>query len=91
MAFYSRKIIAWELHAYEVSDLATMVRRAFLVEGIVAQPLVLHSDNGSTMEGTSIIAGPHWRCGWPGNVYSKTISDGICRTQLGIQMYDISE
>jgi len=53
---YSRKIVAWEIHETEASDLAAeLVRRACLSEGIAAQPLVLHSDNGSPMKGASML------------------------------------
>ena len=56
MDLYSRKIIAWEVHAREACDLAArLVHRAFLAEGIAAQPLVLHSDNGSPMKGYSML------------------------------------
>ena len=56
MDLYSRKIVAWEVHACEASDLAArLIRKACLAEGIVAQPLVLHSDNGSPMKGSSML------------------------------------
>ena len=56
MDLYSRKIVAWEIHETEASDLAAgLVRRACLSEGIAAQPLVLHSDNGSPMKGASML------------------------------------
>jgi transposase InsO family protein len=53
---YSRKIIAWEVHDNEASDLAArLIHKACLAESIVAQPLVLHSDNGSPMKGASML------------------------------------
>ena len=56
MDLYSRKIVAWEIHECESSDLAArLIRKACLAEGIVAQPLVLHSDNGSPMKGASML------------------------------------
>ena len=56
MDLYSRKIVAWEIHACETSDLAArLIRKACLVEGIASQPLVLHSDNGSPMKGASML------------------------------------
>jgi len=56
MDLYSRKIVGWEIHEREASNLAAqLVRRACLAEGIVAQPLVLHSDNGSPMKGASML------------------------------------
>ena len=55
-SLYSRKIVAWEIHACEASDLAArLIRKACLVEGIASQPLVLHSDNGSPMKGASML------------------------------------
>jgi len=56
MDLYSRKIVAWEIHESESSDLAArLIRKACLVEGIVGQPLILHSDNGSPMKGSSML------------------------------------
>jgi putative transposase len=53
---YSRKIIAWEVHDSEASDLAArLIHKGCLAEGIVAQPLVLHADNGSPMKGASML------------------------------------
>jgi len=60
MDLYSRKIVGWEIHEREASDLAArLVRRACLAESIVAQPLVLHSDNGSPMKGASMLETLH--------------------------------
>jgi putative transposase len=56
MDLYSRKIVAWEIHEREASDLAArLIHKARLAQGIVAQPLVLHSDNGSPMKGASML------------------------------------
>jgi len=56
MDLYSRKIVAWEIHEREASDLAArLIHRACLAEGTAAQPLVLHSDNGSPMKGASML------------------------------------
>lgn len=53
---YSRKIVAWEVHDTEASDLAAkLVHQACLAEGIIAQPLVLHADNGSPMKGATLL------------------------------------
>jgi transposase len=53
---YSRKIITWEIHEREASDLAArLIRKGCLAEGIVAQPLVLHADNSSPMKGASML------------------------------------
>lgn len=56
MDIYSRKIVAWEIHACETSDLAArLIHKACLAEGIATQPLILHSDNGSPMKGASML------------------------------------
>ena len=58
---YSRKIVAWEVHESEASELAAqLIHKACLTEAIVAQPLVLHSDNGSPMKGTSMLETLRW-------------------------------
>jgi putative transposase len=52
---YSRKIVGWEIHAQESSELASqLLRRAYLREGVGGVPLVLHSDNGSPMKGAAL-------------------------------------
>jgi len=52
---YSRKVVGWEIHEEESSELAShLLRRAYLREGIAGVPLVLHSDNGSPMKGASL-------------------------------------
>jgi len=56
MDLYSRKIVTWEVHESEASDLAArLVHKACLAEGVTTQPLVLHSDNGSPMKGASML------------------------------------
>jgi len=53
---YSRKIVAWEVHEREASDWAArLIHQACLAEGVVNQPLVLHSDNGSPMKGATLL------------------------------------
>jgi putative transposase len=53
---YSRKIVGWEIHSEESSELASeLMRRACLSECINGQPLVLHADNGSPMKGASLL------------------------------------
>ncbi len=54
---YSRKIIAWEIWLEESADNASiLVRRGVLKEQRTsAEPLVLHSDNGSPMKGSSLL------------------------------------
>ena len=56
---HSRKLVANEVHANESAELAAeLLRRGCLREGIAAQsrPLVLHSDNGSAMKGSTMLA-----------------------------------
>ena len=53
---YSRKIVGWEIHEGESSELASeLVTKAYLREGIAGVHLVLHSDNGSPMKGASLM------------------------------------
>jgi len=55
---FSRKIIGWEIWEYESSEKASeLVRKACLSEQLspLLQPLVLHSDNGSPMKGSSLL------------------------------------
>ncbi|MFQ5744871.1 MAG: transposase [Acidobacteriota bacterium] len=53
---YSRKIVAWEVHERECSELAAkLIHKGCLAEGITVQPLVLHADNGSPMKGASML------------------------------------
>jgi transposase InsO family protein len=60
MDLYSRKIVAWEVHDNESSDLAArLVRKAYLAESITHQLLVLHSDSGAPMKGASLLETLH--------------------------------
>jgi len=53
---YSRKIVGWEVHENESAEHAsTLVRKAHLREGVGADVLVLHADNGSPMKGASLL------------------------------------
>lgn len=57
MDVYSRKIVGWEIYETESSDQAAQVfRKAHLREGIGAEALILHSDNGSPMKGATMLA-----------------------------------
>ena len=52
----SRKIVGWEIHAEPTSDhAAVLFRKAHLREGVAANTLVLHSDNGSPMKGATLL------------------------------------
>ena len=54
---YSRKIVAHEVHAAESAEHAgDLLRRASLAEGLSGRPLVLHSDNGGAMKGSTMLA-----------------------------------
>ena len=55
---YSRKIIAWEIWLEEsAANASLLVRRGVLAQGrtALAKPLILHSDNGSPMKGSSLL------------------------------------
>lgn len=55
---FSRKIIGWEIHEQESADNASrLLRKACMKERIAtsSSPLVLHSDNGSPMKGSSML------------------------------------
>jgi len=57
MDVYSRKIVGWEVYACESSEYASQVfQKAHLREGIGADGLTLHSDNGSPMKGATLLA-----------------------------------
>jgi putative transposase len=54
---FSRKIVGHEVHAVETAELAALLmRRTSLAEGLAGRPLVLHSDNGSSMKGATMLA-----------------------------------
>ena len=54
---FSRKIVAHEVHLHEgMAEAGQLLRRASLAEGRILQPLVLHSDNGSAMKGSTMLA-----------------------------------
>lgn len=57
MDVYSRKIVGWEVLETESAEQAAQVfRKAHLREGIRAESLVLHSDNGSPMKGATMLS-----------------------------------
>lgn len=52
-------IVAWEVHERESTELASkMIRKAFMQHklSLQEQPLVLHSDNGSPMKGSTMLS-----------------------------------
>lgn len=53
---YSRAIMGWEVHAEESAEHASeLVRKACLKHGVHQPGLVLHSDNGSPMKGSTML------------------------------------
>ena len=57
MDVYSRKIVGWEVYDTESAEHAASVfHKAHLREGVGAESLVLHSDNGSPMKGATMLA-----------------------------------
>nr|WP_245232217.1 IS3 family transposase [Thiorhodococcus minor] len=57
MDVYSRKIVGWEVYPSESAEQAASVfRKAHLREGVRADALVLHSDNGAPMKGATMLA-----------------------------------
>lgn len=57
MDVYSRKIVGWEVFDTESAEQAALVfHKTHLREGIGAESLVLHSDNGSPMKGATMLA-----------------------------------
>lgn len=57
MDLFSRKIVAWEIHADELSAHASvLIQKAGLAQGIRPEQLVLHSDNGSPMKGSTMLS-----------------------------------
>jgi transposase InsO family protein len=54
---YSRKIVGWEVHTHESSELAAaLIQKAVLSEGCQLDPPVLHADNGSPQKGFTMKA-----------------------------------
>jgi transposase InsO family protein len=54
---YSRKIVAWQVHERECAEYAAaLATEACYVEGVAAQEVVLHADNGSPMKGATMLA-----------------------------------
>lgn len=57
MDVYSRQVVGWEVHEKESAEYAaTLMRKACMAEGIQAKQIVLHSDNGSPMKGSTMLA-----------------------------------
>lgn len=57
MDIYSRKIVGWEVHREESSDLSSLlVEESLLKENAVGKVKIVHSDNGSPMKGATMLA-----------------------------------
>ncbi len=57
MDVFSRKIVGWEVYDNEcATQAASVFRKAHLREGVGADSLVLHSDNGAPMKGATMLA-----------------------------------
>ena len=56
MDIYSRKIVGWEVHEREASELSSLLmQEALAEEGIDGKDLVVHSDNGGPMKGATML------------------------------------
>lgn len=53
---YSRRIVGWDVHAEESSELAAALMRRIVVEAGNPAGLKLHSDNGAPMKGNTLLA-----------------------------------
>lgn len=61
MDVWSRRIVGWEVHGRENADhAAALMHRICEDEGIDANGLVLHSDNGKPMRGATMLATLRW-------------------------------
>ena len=59
MDIFSRDMVGWEIWEEESAEHASrLIRKAVMAQGLSwsQQPLVLHSDNGSPMKGTTMLA-----------------------------------
>src|SRR3546814_13079160 len=57
MDLFSRKIVGWQIYETESSELAAEVVRDICErENIAPHQVVLHSDNGSPMKGSTMLA-----------------------------------
>lgn len=83
---FSRLIVGWEIHEQENSQNASMLlRKAILAQGCQNDPPVLHSDNGSPMTGSTMLAtmqslGVHPSTSRPGVSNDNPYSEAIFRT-----------
>ena len=58
---WSRRIVGWDVHEHEVAvHAATLIRRICAESGVDPKGLVLHSDNGKPMRGSTMVATLQW-------------------------------
>lgn len=58
---WSRRIVAWRVHKREAADLAaTMIKETCAEANIDSNGLILHSDNGKPMRGSTMLATLQW-------------------------------
>lgn len=61
MDIFSRMIVHWEIHESESADLASeMITRACEKQGIKRGQITLHSDNGGSMKGATMLSTLQW-------------------------------
>ncbi len=57
MDIYSRKIVGWQVHGQESSELAAdLMTDICSTEGVEENQVALHSDNGGAMKGATLLA-----------------------------------
>ncbi|MFT5432282.1 MAG: putative transposase [Myxococcota bacterium] len=60
MDIWSRRIVGWEVHSTQSSELAAqLLQRLCIAEGVETRKCVLHSDNGSPVKGSTMLATMH--------------------------------
>ena len=61
MDIFSRMIVHWEIHESESAELASeMITRACEKQGIARGQITLHSDNGGSMKGATMLSTLQW-------------------------------
>jgi len=58
---WSRRIVGWDVHEHEVAThAATLIQRICAESGVDPKGLVLHSDNGKPMRGSTMVTTLQW-------------------------------
>lgn len=58
---WSRRIVGWDVHEREsAEEAAALIHRTCAQTGVDPKGLVLHSDNGKPMRGSTMVATLHW-------------------------------